>query len=200
MMQPGFPHRVLSAAVSIALGFGWPTSVYALDCARIANFESFDNHVDQAKRAEDLRAREALANLSPIVLSGRLAKVRPLPGPGTNLPTELLTFVDVKILRGDLPRSRIDRRAVIASYEWCDGGCTEEQQRWHPGALLTIGVAAAANAADKMSVGRIKSGRIDGQFGPCGGGVLSPLELKLISTPPEEIARLEHEYPIRKRQ
>ncbi len=197
-MRFGCRHSALSAA--IALGIGWPVTVLALDCgfAVPAYFESIDAEVDPAKKAEDLETRAALANLSPIVFSGRLAQVRSLGGPEAQAPIELLIFRDVKVLRGELSRTARDGKAVVAVYGWCDGSCPPSRQRWAPGALLTIGIYSASDLV-KTEGKAIYHGRVDGQIGPCGSMFPSQLQLKLIAAPPEEIARLEREYPRRKR-
>ena len=188
-------HVALLAAAT--LGIGWPVAVRALDCgfAVPAYFESIDARVDPAKQAEDLEARAALANLSPIVFSGRLADVRSLGGSEAQAPIELLTFRDVKVLRGELPRTRRDGRAIVAYYGWCDGSCASSDQLWVPGALLTIGIRPTSDAV-RTDRKTIYHGRVDGQFSPCGGNV-SQLQLKLMTAPAEEIARLIRQYPRR---
>lgn len=196
-MRFGFPRGTQSAIVLAALGIGWPVTVHGLDCGHPipASFESTNTTVDPTKRAVDLEARVALDTLSPIVFSGRLVSIRHLSE--TNSGIELLGFRDVKVLRGALPRSSIDGVAAVAFDRWCDGGCAHRPLEWAPGAMLTIGVSPSP---DKVTSGgkTLYRGRIDGQFGPCRGGPLSPLKLMLLAAP-EEIARLERDYPPRKR-
>lgn len=199
-MRFGFPRGFRSAIFLAAFGIGWPVTVHGLDCGlpTPAFFDSINENVDPTKRAVDLEARVALDTLSPIVFSGRLVSIRHLSGPSTPGRFELLGFKDVKVLKGTLPRSKIDRTAMVAFNRWCDGGCAHRPLEWAPGALLTIGVSPSP---DKVtSEGRtLYRGRVDGQFGPCRGGPLSPLKLMLLAAPPEEIARLDREYPPRKR-
>ncbi|OKO72720.1 hypothetical protein [Bradyrhizobium sp. AS23.2] len=198
-MKPGC-HRALSAAISFALGVGWPFNVRALDCASAIppHFESVDASIDPAKKVADLEARAALANLSPIVFSARLAKERLLGGLEAQAPVELLTFTHVRILRGVLPRTQRDGKAIIAYYGWCDASCSPWRRQWRPGAVLTIGIESTSDKVTTIGGETIYHGRIDGRFGPCGGGILSQRQLKLIAAPAEEIARLEREYPRRK--
>ncbi|MHC4045272.1 hypothetical protein [Bradyrhizobium sp. 23AC] len=197
-MRFGRPRGMRSAIVAAAFAIGWPATVYGLDCGlpMPASFEAIDPNVDPTKRAVDLEARVALDTLSPIVFSGRLVSIRHLSEPDSGI--ELLGFRDVKVLRGELPRSNIDGIAVVALDRWCDGGCAHRPFEWAPGALLTIGVSPSP---DKVTSGgkMLYRGRIDGQFGPCRGGLLSPLKLMLLAAPPEEIARLERDYPPHKR-
>ena len=198
-MRFGFLRGARSVALLAVLGIGWPVAARALDCAFFSpsSFESIDTSADPAKKIEDLEARAALANLSPIVFSGRLAGVRSLGGSNVQAPVELFTFLDVKILRGELPRSRRDGKAVIAFYGWCDGTCPTGQP-WMPGTLLTIGTSSASEVV-KIDGKVVYHGRVDGASGPCASFLLSPLQLKLIATSPEEISRLEREYPRRER-
>lgn len=197
-MRFGFHHGIRPAVVVAAVAIGWPVTVHGLDCGLPipAHFESINPNVDPSKRAVDLEARVALDTLSPIVFSGRLVSIRHLSKPDSVI--ELLGFKDVKVLRGKLPRSKIDGIAMVALDRWCEGGCAHRPLEWTPGALLTIGVSPSP---DKVtSYGKtLYRGRIDGQFGPCLGGPLSPLKLMLLTAPPEEIARLERDYPRRKR-
>lgn len=195
-MQFGRPRGMRSAIVMAAFAIGWPAAVHGLDCGLPipAFFEAIAPNVDPTKRAVDLEARVALDTLSPIVFSGRLVSIRHLSGPDSGI--ELLGFRDVKVLRGELPRSKIDGIAMIALDRWCDGGCAHRPVEWAPGALLTIGVSASPDkiTSDGKTLYR---GPIDGQFGPCRGGPLSPIKLMLLTAPPEEIARLVRDYPRR---
>jgi len=197
-MRFGFPRSIRSARVLAAVAIGWPITVQALDCGLPipASFDSINPNVDQTRKAADLEARVALDTLSPIVFSGRLASVRHLSEPDSGI--ELLQFRDVKVLKGVLARSRTDGIAMVAFDRWCDGGCAHRPLEWASGAMLTIGVAPSP---DKVtSNGKtLYRGRVDGQFGPCRGGPLSPLKLMMLTAPPEEIARLERDYPPRKR-
>lgn len=195
-MRFGFPRGIRSTIFLAAIG--WPVTVHGLDCGLPfpSFFEAINPNVDPTKQAVDLEARVALDTLSPIVFSGRLVSIGHLSKPDSGI--ELLGFRDVRILRGRLPRSTIDRRAVVAFERWCDGGCAHRPLEWAPGALLTIGVSSSP---DKVTyVGKtLYRGRVDGQFGPCRGGPLSQVKLMLLTAPPEEIARLERDYPPRKR-
>ncbi|MHC2622724.1 hypothetical protein ACVIW2_004756 [Bradyrhizobium huanghuaihaiense] len=195
-MRFAFSRGVRSALFLAALGAGWPATVYGLDCGlpTASYFESVNTNVDPTKTVVDLEARAALENLSPIVFSGRLTSIHHLSGPDTGI--ELLGFKDVKVLRGVLPRSKIDRIAMVAYDRWCDGGCAHRPLEWAPGAMLTIGVSPSPDkvTSDGKTLYR---GRVDGQFGPCHGGPLSPLKLMLLAAPPEEIARLKRDYPPR---
>ncbi|MBB4373118.1 hypothetical protein GGD63_005933 [Bradyrhizobium sp. cir1] len=198
-MRFGFPRGIRPAILLAALGIGWPVTVHGLDCGLPfpAFFEAINEKVDPTKRAVDLEARAALETLSPIVFSGRLVSIRHLSEPDTGI--ELLGFRDVKVLRGALPRSRVDRIAMVAYDRWCDGGCAHRPLEWAPGALLTIGVSPSP---DKVSGDgkTLYRGRVDGQFGPCRGGPLSPLKLMLLTAPAEEIVRLKRDYPPRSHQ
>ncbi|EJN08598.1 hypothetical protein PMI42_07208 [Bradyrhizobium sp. YR681] len=197
-MRFDVPRSIRPAILLAALGIGWPVTVHGLDCGLPypAFFESINENVDPAKRAVDLEARVALETLSPIVFSGRLVSLRPVSGADTGI--ELLGFKDVTVLKGALRRSKIDRQATVAYYRWCDSGCAHRPLEWAPGALLTIGVSPSPDKV--ISDGKtLYRGRVDGQFGPCRGGPLSPLKLLLLTAPPEEISRLERDYPPRKR-
>ncbi|MGX1317333.1 hypothetical protein AB7M17_000786 [Bradyrhizobium sp. USDA 377] len=196
-MRFGFLRGIRSAIGLAAFAIGWPVTVYGLDCGlpTSAFFESINPNVDPTKRAVDLEARVALYTLSPIVFSGRLVSIRHLSGPDSGI--ELLGFRDVKVLKGVLPRSRVDGIAMVAFDRWCDGGCAHRPLEWAPGAMLTIGVSPSPDkvTSDGKTLYR---GRVDGQFGPCHGGPLSPLKLMLLAAPPEEIARLKRDYPHRR--
>lgn len=195
-MQFGLLRGSRSLVVTAALAIGWPATVHGLDCGLPfpTSFKAIDQNVDPTKKAVDLEARAAIETLSPVVFSGRLVSVRHLSGPDSG--NELLRFSDVKVLKGELPRSKIDRIAMIALDRWCDGGCAHRPLEWAPGALLTIGVSPSPGKVTSNGQ-TLYRGRVDGQFGPCRGGPLSPLMLMLLTAPPEEIARLKRDYPWR---
>jgi hypothetical protein len=115
-----------------------PKNVSALGCANSdwRNFDRLDG--DLEKRRLDAEARAALANLAPIVFRGRITRTRDLSDVGkSNTAVFLITFKDVEVLRGEMPRSARDGRAFLVVSVWCDAKCGPAS-RLRPHGLTTF--------------------------------------------------------------
>ena len=190
-----------------------PRKADALDCAvpGIWSFQAADGiEAPAEKQRQDLETRAELERLerTPIIFRGRLASARYLSDiRKTNVPTSLLVFDQVEVLRGRLPRTSIDRRAFIVETEWCDSHrCYGPVARgWPRGEAVVVGAdhadkfIEASKAVDARSNRAGYKGRIDAVLGPCSGGPLAPAALELLNAPDDEIARLKREYPPRRR-
>jgi hypothetical protein len=178
-----------------------PKRVEALSCAiqfTWRNFDRIDGDADLVKRKQDAEARGALAMLKPIIFRGRVARVRDLTDRSTtDVPVSLVIFRDVEVLKGELPQSADDRKAFIVHYQWCDARCGPASQTWPRGQTFAFGVRPFRGEAVTDTFGKkvVYKGRVDAVMGACDRSFLTPLELKLLDAPADEIARLKREYP-----
>jgi hypothetical protein len=175
-----------------------PERTKALSCVSISwrNFERIDGFGE--KMRQDAEARAALAMSKPIIFRGRVASARDLiDRRKTNEPVTLIVFKDVEVLKGDMPRAAGDRRAYVLQYAWCDAHCGPLSDWWPRGKMFTFGVTAPPEDPVKDLNGKdvISRGRVDGTVGACDQTSLTELQLKLLNTPDDEIARLIREYP-----
>jgi hypothetical protein len=86
--------------------------------------DGVDASVEQ--QPHDAEARATLESLerTPIIFRGRFASARYLSDlRKTNVPTSLLIFDHVEVLKGRLPKTAADGKAFIIKEEWCDGSC-----------------------------------------------------------------------------
>jgi hypothetical protein len=190
--------RLAAALLSFVFVFIVPARVHALSCIYISwrNFERVDGYGE--KMRQDAAARAALATLSPNVFRGRVVTARDLVDRRkTNEPVSLIVFDDVEVLKGDLPRAAHDRRAFIVQRAWCDAHCDPLSEWWPPGKTFTFGVRAPPEEAVKDADAKhvIYGGRVDGTVDACDQTSLTELQLKLLNTSDDEIARLIREYP-----
>jgi hypothetical protein len=185
-----------------------PKEVEALDCTpgpsaswyRAA--DGVDTPAEQQRHDAESRATLERLERTPIIFRGRFASARYLSDlRKTNVPTSLLLFDDVEILKGHLPKTSTDKKAFIIKEEWCDHSCIGKVTLWwHPGDTVVIGArpndfADPSGAVDFASKRVVYKGRIDAVLGMCdSGGGLSPTALELLNAPDDEIARLKREY------
>jgi hypothetical protein len=204
--------RCFIAAVLLIGTLICPKEAKALDCAWPGGwqYEAADG-VDAPveKQRHDAEARATLESLerTPIIFRGRFASARYLSDlRKTNVPTSLLIFDHVEILKGRLPRTSIDGKAFIIKEEWCNGSCIGKERHWPKGDTVVISARPndfvdPSRAVDFASKRVVYKGRIDAVLGVCSrGGVLSPMALELLNAPDDEIARLKREYLPRRPQ
>lgn len=204
--------RCLIAAALLVGAVVCSKEVQALDCGRPAgwHYEAADGvDAPMEKLRHDAEARATLESLerTPIIFRGRFASARYLSDlRKTNVPTSLLIFDDVEILKGRLPRTSTDRKAFIIKEEWCDGSCIGKERHWPQGDTVVIGARPnsfgdPSRAVDFASKRVVYKGRIDAVLGMCDrGGALSPMALELLNATDDEIARLKREYLPRRPQ
>lgn len=180
-----------------------PRHVEALSCAVAFFWQSFertDGDADLETRRRDAERRASLANLerTPIVFRGRFAWARDLSDRRkTSEPLFLIGFKDIEVLRGEIPRSAHDRKALVVYYAWCDTRCGPAS-RWWPRGPVTVGVHPFGGGAVREGMIGTKvvyRGRVDAVAGPCTPKQLTPLQEELLTAPAGEIARLKREYP-----
>jgi hypothetical protein len=113
----------------------------------------------------------------------------------------LLVFDHVEILKGRLSKNSADRKAFIIKQEWCDHKCDARisAMAWPPGKTVVVGAypnpfVDPSEAVESNSKRIIYKGRIDAVLGMCDYGQLTPLALKLLNAPDNEIAHLKREY------
>jgi hypothetical protein len=198
-------HYFIAAALLIG-ALILPKEAEALDCAGPAGWmyeaaDGVDASVEQQRHDAEARAALEWLERTPIIFRGRFASARYLSDlRKTNVPTSLLIFDHVEILKGRLPRTSIDGKAFIIKEEWCDGSCIGKERHWPKGDTVIIGARSndfvdPSRAVDFASKRVVYKGRIDAVLGMCSrGGRLSPMALELLNAPDDEVARLKREY------
>ncbi|MBR1234897.1 hypothetical protein [Bradyrhizobium sp. AUGA SZCCT0182] len=189
-----------------------PQEAEALDCPMMPPSSWYQpvngGEISPEKQRSDTEARAALEILdrTPIVFRGRIASARYLSDlRKTNVPSSLIVFDQVEILKGRFFRSPTDRKAFIIKEEWCDGSCSRRiEDTWPHGKIVVVGAhpnrfADPSKAVDFDSKRIIYKGRIDAVLGMCGSyTLLPPVAVQLLSAPNEENARLKREYVLRR--
>ncbi|WP_161497182.1 hypothetical protein [Bradyrhizobium nitroreducens] len=187
-----------------------PRRVEALDCPippGIWSQSAASDEVSAEQKRRNSEDRWSIYRLerAPIIFRGRVVSARDLSDISkTNIPTSLLIFDRVEILKGRLFTAARDRKAFVISERWCDGSCAGRKATadWLPGKF--VGVAAYPNtfadpskAAEATTKRVVYRGRIDAMFGPCDGGFLSERALELLANP-DEVARIKREVAPRR--
>jgi hypothetical protein len=204
--------RGLIAAALLVGALICPKEAEALDCDLPGSwsYQAADGIKTSAeKQRQDLEARAVLERLerTPIIFRGRLTWASYLTDiRKTNVPTSLLVFERVEVLKGRLPRTSVDRKAFIIQAEWCDSHrCSGPVARgWPRGEAVVVGAhpnkfVDASKAVDSGGKRAGYKGRIDAVLGPCSGGPLTRAALELLNSSDGEIARLKREYLPRRR-
>lgn len=202
--------RCSIAAALLVGALACPKEAEALDCAvpGIWSFQAVDGiEASAEKQLQDREARAVLERLerTPIIFRGRLTSARYLSDlRKTNTPVSLLVFDHVEVLKGQLPKASVDRKAFIIQHDWCDQNCGDRQAaQWWPRDKAAAVVGALPIDPSKAVISESKQviyeGRIDAVVGICSGGPLAPAELELLKAPDDEIARLKREYLPRRR-